>query len=97
MYELSAQPWVTLTRRILQIMRRTQLYLEEDVWRLLQVLARESKSSVSELVRQAIREKYCARASSRREVFQSVVGLWKNRTELPDSEAYVRALRRGRG
>lgn len=76
-------------------MKRTQLYLEEDVWRLLQVLARECNSSVSHLVRQAIREKYCARATKRKEVFQSVVGLWRNRKDLPDSETYVRTLRQG--
>lgn len=76
-------------------MKRTQLYLEEDVWRLLQVMARQSKSSVSDLVRQAVREKYCVRAAKRKEVFQSVVGLWRNRKDLPDSETYVRALRQG--
>lgn len=80
---------------ILYIVKRTQLYLEEDVWSLLQVLARECNSSVSDLVRQAVREKYCARAANRKEVFQSVVGLWRNRKDLPDSETYVRALRQG--
>ncbi len=80
---------------MIYIMKRTQLYLEEDVWRLLQVLARESKSSVSDLVRQAVRQKYCASPARRKEVFQSVVGLWRNRKDLPDSERYVRALRTG--
>ncbi|MEK7406600.1 MAG: CopG family transcriptional regulator [Acidobacteriota bacterium] len=77
-------------------MKRTQLYLPEDDCKLLEMLARQSRSSVSELVRQAVREKYCARASNRREIFQSVVGLWRNRQDLPDAQTYVRALRRGR-
>jgi len=58
-------------------------------------MARQSKSSVSDLVRQAVREKYCVRAAKRKEVFQSVVGLWRNRKDLPDSETCVRALRKG--
>lgn len=76
-------------------MRRTQLYLEDDVWRLLQILARQSKSSVSDLVRRAVRDSYCARAGHRPEIFRSVVGLWKNRKDLPDTETYLRTLRRG--
>ena len=76
-------------------MKRTQLYLEESVWKLLQIRARQSGTSVSELVRQAVREKYVGRGRSRREIFQSIVGLWKDRTDLPDTETYVRNLRKG--
>jgi len=76
-------------------MKRTQLYLEDNVWKLLQIVARQSGSSISELVRRAIREKYIESSSSRPEVFQSVVGLWKDRLDLPETEAYVRELRKG--
>jgi hypothetical protein len=76
-------------------MRRTQLYLEDDVWKALQIRARQSHSTISELVRQAVREKYLNNASKRKEALLSVVGVWKDRTDLPDTETYIRRLRKG--
>jgi predicted transcriptional regulator len=75
--------------------RRTQLYLEDDLWKTLHVLARQSRSTVSELVRKALREKYLDDAARRKEALLSAVGLWKDRTDLPDAQAYVRSLRKG--
>jgi hypothetical protein len=76
-------------------MRRTQLYLEDDLWKTLHILARQSRSSVSELVRRAVREKYLGDSERRKEALLSAVGLWKDRTDLPDTETYVRSLRKG--
>ncbi|MBI1786250.1 MAG: CopG family transcriptional regulator [Acidobacteria bacterium] len=75
-------------------MRRTQLYLEEDVWQVLHILARQSGSSVSDLVRKAVRDKYLSRGEGRRQALHSIVGIWKDRTDLPDTENYVRSLRK---
>ena len=33
--------------------------------------------------------------SDRRTALLSVIGLWKDRTDLPDTEQYIRALRTG--
>ncbi len=76
-------------------MKRTQLYLEEDVWKVLQIVSRQSGASISDLVRQAVRERYVGGKTNREEVLKSVVGLWKDRQDLPDTETYVRRLRRG--
>lgn len=76
-------------------MRRTQLYLEDELWKALHVRARQSKSTVSELARQALREKYLDDAAGRKEALLSAVGLWKDRTDLPDAQTYVRNLRKG--
>jgi hypothetical protein len=76
-------------------MRRIQLYLEDDLWKTLHVLARQSRSTVSELVRKALREKYLDDAARRKEALLSAVGLWKDRTDIPDGETYVRNLRKG--
>jgi hypothetical protein len=81
---------------MLYIMRRTQLYLNEDIWKALHIRARQRKTSISELVRQAVREKYGRSAADRREAMQALVGIWKNREDLPDSEQYVRRLRKGK-
>ncbi len=70
--------------------------MEESVWKLLEVLARQSRSSVSDLIRQAVREKYVHTNGNRAEVFRSVAGLWRGRTDLPETATYVRRLRKGR-
>jgi predicted transcriptional regulator len=76
-------------------MRRTQLYIEDDLWKTLHILARQTHNSVSELVRRAVREKYLGDSERRKEALLSAVGLWKDRTDLPDTETYVRSLRKG--
>ena len=77
-------------------MKRTQLYLNEDIWKALHIRARQRKTSISELVRQAVREKYGRSAADRREAMQALVGIWKNREDLADSEQYMRRLRKGK-
>ena len=76
-------------------MKRTQLYLEEKVWRLLEILAKQSNRSVSELVREAVREKYLNQTANRAQILESMIGLWKHRKDIKDSTAYVRKLRKG--
>ncbi len=77
-------------------MKRTQLYLNEDIWKALHIRSRQRKTTVSELVREAIREKYGRSPTDRREAMQALVGLWKDRTDLPETEVYVRRLRKGK-
>lgn len=77
-------------------MKRTQLYLNEDVWKALHIRARQHKTTISELVRRAVRDKYGLSAEDRREAMQALVGIWKDRANLPDSEKYVRTLRKGK-
>ena len=75
-------------------MKRTQLYMDDDVWKVLQIRARQSKSTISELVRQAVREKYMDDKARRKEAMMAIIGLWKDRTDLPDTETYIRRLRK---
>ena len=77
-------------------MKRTQLYLNEDIWKALHIRSRQLGTSISELVRQAVREKYGSSTAARTQAMQALVGLWKGRSDLPDSEAYVRRLRKGK-
>jgi hypothetical protein len=83
-------------RCILYIMKRTQLYLHEDIWKVLHIRSRQQRTSISDLVRQAVREKYGSSPVDRREAMQALVGMWKDREDLPDSTAYVRRLRKGK-
>jgi hypothetical protein len=76
-------------------MRRTQLYLDDDLWKALHARARKEETTVSNLVRQAARERYLGKLDERREAMQALVGLRKDRSEFPNSVQYVRRLRRG--
>ncbi len=75
-------------------MRRTQLYLDDDLWNALHTRARSERTSISDLVRRAVRERYFGNLDERRAAMEAIVGIWKDRTDLPDStEEYVRSLR----
>ena len=78
---------------MLYIMHRTQLYLDDDLWTTLQIRARHEGTSISELVRIAARDRYMNSREQRIADMESVVGLWKDRNDLPDAETYVRNLR----
>jgi hypothetical protein len=80
---------------MLYIMRRTQLYLDDDLWATLHARAKVEKTTISDLVRRAARERYLESTEERRAALMGIVGLWRDRTDLPDTEKYVRNLRKG--
>lgn len=77
-------------------MRRTQLYLDDDLWNALHARARSMGTTISDLVRQATRERYLGnKLDERRKAMLAFVGIRKDRKDLPKStEEYVRNLRR---
>ena len=77
-------------------MRRTQLYLQEDLWKLLHIRSRQERTTISDLVRQAVQEKYGSSGKSRARAMQALVGIWADREDVADSTAYVRRLRKGK-
>jgi hypothetical protein len=77
-------------------MRRTQLYLDNDIWKALHVRSRQQRTSISELVRQAVRERYGSSPANRRQAMAALVGMWKDRDDLPDTTTYIRRLRKGK-
>jgi len=77
-------------------MRRTQLYLPENLWKLLHLRSRERGTTVSELVREAIGDKYGESRAGRQQAMQALVGLWRDRRDLPGTQTYVRGLRKGK-
>jgi hypothetical protein len=76
-------------------MRRAQLYLDDELWGTLRIRSKQAGTSVSHLVRQAVREKYSTGLAGRQQAMRAFAGIWKDRADLADSEAYVRALRKG--
>jgi hypothetical protein len=81
---------------MIYIMRRTQLYLRENIWKTLHVRSRQQGTSISELVRQAVDEKFGSSPANRKEAMLALVGLRKQRRDLPDTATYVRKLRKGK-
>jgi hypothetical protein len=82
-----------LQRCIIYTMRRTQLYLDEELWAALHAKALLEGATVSELVRTAVRERYMGNLEERRAAMLGIVGLWKDRTGMEDAETWVRNLR----
>ena len=82
-------------RCILYIVRRTQLYLDDDLWEALHAHARRERTTVSDLVRKAARDRYLAPSEERSKAMRAIVGMWRDRPEFSDPEEYVRKLRRG--
>jgi hypothetical protein len=77
-------------------MRRTQLYLQESIWKSLHLRSKREGKTISELVRQAVKDKYGKSSEDRRAAMLGVVGLWKDRQGIADSTSYVRKLRKGK-
>jgi hypothetical protein len=44
--------------------------------------------------RRSVREKYIDRSPIRKEAMLAVIGLWTDRTDLPNTATYIRELRR---
>jgi hypothetical protein len=76
-------------------MKRTQLYLDEDLWGTLHARARSQQTTVSELVRMALRERYVGNHSQRMKAMQAFVGIRKHASPTPDAVEMIRSLRRG--
>jgi len=75
--------------------RRTQLYLDDHLWSALHARARSRKTTVSELVREAVRERYFGQQDEQAKAMQDFVGIRKERSDAAASVEYVRSLRRG--
>jgi len=75
-------------------MRRTQLYLDDELWGTLRIRSKQAGTSVSHLVRQAVREKYSTGLAGRQQAMLAFAGIWKDRADLADPETYLRALRK---
>ena len=77
-------------------MKRTQLYLDDDLWEALHVRARTERTTISDLVRQAARERYLGDLEERRKAMLAIVGIGRDNPEFSDSAKYVRRMRRDR-
>jgi Ribbon-helix-helix protein, copG family len=73
--------------------RRTQLYLDDELWNILHERARAKGTTISALVREAVRERYPINLEARKKAMMALVGLRKRRFAKVDPVEYVRRLR----
>ncbi|HZQ51399.1 MAG TPA: CopG family transcriptional regulator [Bryobacteraceae bacterium] len=75
-------------------MHRTQPYLDDQLWDALRAHARSTGTSISELVRVAVRAHYLGNLEKRRNAMLALVGLRKDRPKFQNVDEYVRDLGR---
>ena len=77
-------------------MKRTQLYLDEEMARTLAALSRQKATTISELVRESVQEKYMSRKEiDKVSLAQQLSGVWRSRKELKEIDRTIRRLRKG--
>jgi hypothetical protein len=77
-------------------MKRTQLYLDDDLWNALHARASREGTTISDLMRQAARERYLGKIEARRTAMQAFIGAGRSRPASQSSASYFRKLRRGK-
>ena len=76
-------------------MKRTQLYIEEDVFKTLRRISKERSTTISELVREALRKVYTREQPADAEfILRETAGIWKDRKDIGSAEEYVRTMRK---
>ncbi len=80
---------------MMYIMKRTQLYLDEAAARKLAAISRQKGTTISELVRESIREKYLSEKGLDRGLLaRELAGIWAGRKDLARPERVIRGLRK---
>ncbi|GAH47132.1 unnamed protein product [marine sediment metagenome] len=75
-------------------MKRTQIYIDEEIFGLLKKESKIENKTISELIRESIRDKYKNRKNDIIIKMNSVFGLWKDKKINVDE--YIRNLRKNR-
>jgi hypothetical protein len=75
-------------------MKRTQLYLDDDIAKILSTVSRQTGQTISALVRECVREKFGGKERiDKTELARQLGGIWKRRKDLGETAQYVRKLR----
>jgi len=78
-------------------MKRTQLYLDEEMARILSALSRQTGRTVSDLVRESLQERYMSgKELDKGSLARQIGGIWAKRKDRGDINSLVRKLRKGK-
>lgn len=75
-------------------MKRTQIYIDENTYKLLKKESKITGKTISELIRESIKGKMNRRVDEILRRTEEVYGIWKDREF--DTQEYIRDLRRDR-
>jgi Ribbon-helix-helix protein, copG family len=76
-------------------MRRTQLYLDDEMSRFLTAESRRRGTTLSALVREAVAAAYGrAESADRGAIIRRLAGVWADREDIGPTASFVRELRR---
>jgi hypothetical protein len=76
-------------------MHRTQVYLDHAIHARLKALAKQRGRTIADLVREALARVYGSNQTGEGlATLRGIAGLWRDREDLGDTDAYVRWLRR---
>ncbi len=78
----------------LQIMKRTQIYLDDDIYEILKIDSKLRKKRISSLIRDALNEKYIGR-NEKNDIIGNLCGIWKEKEG--DPEYLTDKMRRNKG
>lgn len=71
------------------------MYLDDQLWNALHTRARGQKTTISALVREAVRERYLGDKDEKRRAMLAFVGIRKDQRAGETAVEFVRSLRRG--
>ncbi len=74
-------------------MKRTQIYLDEEIYKYLVEESKKTGKSISELIREKLRKEINKNTQKLIENIRKTSGIWKDREF--DTESYIRNLRKG--
>jgi hypothetical protein len=78
-------------------MKRTQLYLDEEMAKMLFTLSRQKGRSISDLVRESLQERYMSgNTLDKAALARQIGGIWKKRKDLQNMDSVIRELRKGK-
>ena len=78
-------------------MKRTQIYLTEEEWKVLSQRAKKEHTTVSSIIRINIDRAFLERPEFDFDrVLERVFGLWKKREDIPSTNQYLRQIRKGK-
>ena len=78
-------------------MKRTQIYLTNDEWKVLRKRAKQEHATVSSIIRAQIDRVFLERpAFDFDRALERTFGLWKDREDIPSTEPYLRQIRKGK-
>lgn len=75
-------------------MRRTQIYLDEEIYERLKAESRIRKVSMSEIIRENLRHMRISDVTRMKRALKETAGIWRDREF--DVEEYVRDVRKDR-